>query len=251
MWHRAGRRARGTSERRRERGCGSGTVWTRSSRRGCPASLPSGSSTASIAGTRRCSAAHATMPERPGNGSSSSPSTRIRCAWCAPRRPPNSSGRWRTGSARSGPSARTPCSSWPSRRSSPRCRRRRSCSTVLVDALRASIVVVGEGFRFGHRAAGDVGDPAGAGGRGHGFVVDAVAARGRRAPPGTPRRGSARCSPAGEVAAAAEVLGRPYGLTGTSSWRARSAGGNSAFRRRTSPARSASSSRRTASTRAG
>jgi riboflavin kinase/FMN adenylyltransferase len=84
--------------------------------------------------------------------------------------------------------------------------------TVLVDELRVTVVVVGEGFRFGHRAAGDVATLRELGER-YGFVVDAVPL----AADETDRYSSTRIRAllaAGDVAEAAELLGRPYGITG-------------------------------------
>ncbi len=85
-------------------------------------------------------------------------------------------------------------------------------ATVLVDALHASTVVVGQGFRFGHRAAGDV-TTLGELGERHHFAVDAVDV----VVDAIERFSSSRVRAlvgAGDVAAAADVLGRPYGLTG-------------------------------------
>jgi riboflavin kinase / FMN adenylyltransferase len=85
---------------------------------------------------------------------------------------------------------------------------------VLVEHLHASVVVVGENFRFGHRAAGDVA-LLGRLGRTFGFTVD-----------GSPLVSSGQASPvvsstyirscvdAGDVGAAAVALGRPHRLEG-------------------------------------
>jgi riboflavin kinase/FMN adenylyltransferase len=84
---------------------------------------------------------------------------------------------------------------------------------VLVEHLHASGVVVGENFRFGHRAAGDVGLLERLG-RTFGFTVE-----------GAPLVGSApasvvsstyirSCVDAGDVAEAAAALGRPHRLEG-------------------------------------
>jgi riboflavin kinase/FMN adenylyltransferase len=85
---------------------------------------------------------------------------------------------------------------------------REFCQRVLVDGMGAHGVVVGEGFRFGHRAAGTVDDL-----RAMLAVVDEV-------PP--VKEGDLVCSSskirelvlAGRVDAAATLLGRPYGLAG-------------------------------------
>ncbi len=84
---------------------------------------------------------------------------------------------------------------------------------VLVEHLHASAVVVGENFRFGHKAAGDVGLLERLG-RTFGFTVE-----------GAPLVGSApasvvsstyirSCVDAGDVAEAAAALGRPHRLEG-------------------------------------
>jgi riboflavin kinase/FMN adenylyltransferase len=88
--------------------------------------------------------------------------------------------------------------------------------TVLVRRLHAAAVVVGENFRFGHRAAGDVRLLTELG-RAAGFTVDAVALQ--------PVPGAAGPEPvsssfvrdrvaAGDVAAAGRALGRPHRLDG-------------------------------------
>lgn len=92
---------------------------------------------------------------------------------------------------------------------------------VLVEALHAAVIVVGENFRFGHRAAGDVGLLERLGRR-FGFTVvvpPLVAADQARAADGggeivfssTYIRA---CVAAGDVAAAAAALGRPHRLEG-------------------------------------
>lgn len=82
---------------------------------------------------------------------------------------------------------------------------------VLVDGLHARHVVVGANFRFGNRAAGDVGTLVAAGEAG-GFEVDGVALD------GGPQVWSSTyvrtCLTAGDVEGAAEALGRPYGVIG-------------------------------------
>ena len=84
---------------------------------------------------------------------------------------------------------------------------------VLVDRLHAARVVVGENFRFGHKAAGDVALLAELGeqvrlrgGRG--------AAAGRRGPDHLLRRTSGTCWPPGTSAGAARDLGRPHRVEG-------------------------------------
>jgi riboflavin kinase/FMN adenylyltransferase len=82
---------------------------------------------------------------------------------------------------------------------------------VIVDALHAKGVVVGANFRYGCKAAGDVHDLS-ASGQQHDFVVDAVALD------GGPQVWSSTyvrsCLAAGDVAGAAEALGRPFVVRG-------------------------------------
>jgi riboflavin kinase/FMN adenylyltransferase len=82
---------------------------------------------------------------------------------------------------------------------------------VLVDALHAKAVVVGANFRFGNRAAGDVATLRAAG-EGHDFVVDGVMLD------GGPQVWSStyvrNCLATGDVAGAAEALGRPFTVHG-------------------------------------
>ena len=82
---------------------------------------------------------------------------------------------------------------------------------VLVGALHTRAVVVGEGFHFGHRAAGDV-DLLTRRGRGAGFTVEVVP------PVGEASRWSSTLVrsyvTAGQVAAAAAILGRPHEVPG-------------------------------------
>jgi riboflavin kinase/FMN adenylyltransferase len=83
---------------------------------------------------------------------------------------------------------------------------------VLADRLHAAAVVVGANFRFGHRAAGDVGLLRELGER-HGFTVEEVEEQADAAD----RFSSTRTRDlllAGEVGAAAAVLGRPYAIEG-------------------------------------
>lgn len=83
---------------------------------------------------------------------------------------------------------------------------------VLVDALSTSVVVVGVDFQFGARASGNVKSLRALGSL-FGFEVDAVEVKADS----TARLSSSRVREllaAGEVAAAAEILGRPHGVTG-------------------------------------
>lgn len=95
---------------------------------------------------------------------------------------------------------------------------------VLVERLHAAAVVVGENFRFGHRAAGDVSLLAQLGHR-FGFTVvvpPPVTAAGVAGPAAPASRSDITfsstyirsCVAAGDVAAAAEALGRPHRLEG-------------------------------------
>ena len=83
---------------------------------------------------------------------------------------------------------------------------------VLVEALHAAVVVVGDNFRFGHRAAGDVALLEGLG-RSFGFTVEDA--------PLVSEDGLVfsstyirSCVDAGDVRAAAAALGRPHRLAG-------------------------------------
>jgi riboflavin kinase/FMN adenylyltransferase len=82
---------------------------------------------------------------------------------------------------------------------------------VLVDTLHAQVAVVGANFRYGNRAAGDVACLAEFGSR-HGFEVEGIALD------GGPQVWSSTyvrtCLAAGDVAGAAEALGRPYAVRG-------------------------------------
>ena len=88
-------------------------------------------------------------------------------------------------------------------------------ATYLLEGLRPAAVVVGENFRFGHRARGDVAllrrlcEP-------RGVLVEGIALDG--AGDGTGRVWSStyvrRCLADGDVAAAAEALGRPFTVRG-------------------------------------
>lgn len=83
---------------------------------------------------------------------------------------------------------------------------------VLVEPLRASMVVVGGNFRFGSKAAGDVAMLTEAG-RAQDFGVEGLALD------GGPQVWSSTyirtCLAAGDVEGAAEALGRPYSVVGT------------------------------------
>lgn len=83
---------------------------------------------------------------------------------------------------------------------------------VLVEALHAFAVVVGANFRFGNRAAGDVAALRTVG-ESAGFIVEAMELD------GGPQVWSSTyirtCLAAGDVAGAAEALGRPYAVRGT------------------------------------
>ena len=82
---------------------------------------------------------------------------------------------------------------------------------VLVDALHAQVAVVGANFRYGNRAAGDVACLADFG-DGHDFAVEGIPLD------GGPQVWSSTyvrtCLAAGDVAGAAEALGRPYAVRG-------------------------------------
>ncbi|MDO8731619.1 MAG: bifunctional riboflavin kinase/FAD synthetase [Actinomycetota bacterium] len=82
---------------------------------------------------------------------------------------------------------------------------------VLVGTLRAKAVVVGENFRFGHRAAGTVETLREAGIR-HGFVVHQVGLAADQEPWSSTRVRKAITD--GDIAEATRVLGREYELTG-------------------------------------
>lgn len=82
---------------------------------------------------------------------------------------------------------------------------------VLVDALHAHAVAVGENFRFGARAAGDVATLRELGNV-HGFAVEALTLDGGEHPwSSTAVR---QCLAAGNVTGAAEILGRLHTVTG-------------------------------------
>lgn len=82
---------------------------------------------------------------------------------------------------------------------------------VLVQSLRAAAVVVGANFRFGNRASGDVATLREAGER-HGFTVEGIPLDGG---PQVWSSTYVRMSlAAGDVAGAAEALGRPYAVRG-------------------------------------
>lgn len=82
---------------------------------------------------------------------------------------------------------------------------------VLVDGLHAATVVVGANFRFGHRAAGDVATLRETGAR-YGFTAEGIPLDGG---PQVWSSTYVRMSlAAGDVAGAAEALGRPYAVRG-------------------------------------
>ena len=82
---------------------------------------------------------------------------------------------------------------------------------VLVDALHAEVVVVGANFRFGHRASGDVATLREVG-EGRGFTAEGIPLDGG---PQVWSSTYVRMSlAAGDVAGAAEALGRPYAVRG-------------------------------------
>jgi riboflavin kinase/FMN adenylyltransferase len=82
---------------------------------------------------------------------------------------------------------------------------------VLVDVLHAAAVVVGANFRFGHRAAGDVATLRETGER-YGFTAEGIPLDGG---PQVWSSTYVRMSlAAGDVAGAAEALGRPYAVRG-------------------------------------
>ncbi|CAM3209448.1 bifunctional riboflavin kinase/FAD synthetase [Stackebrandtia soli] len=83
---------------------------------------------------------------------------------------------------------------------------------LLVGRLHAAKVVVGENFRFGHRAAGDV-DMLAQLGKTFGFEVETVGLAGSESTVFSSTYVRARVD-AGDVAAAAEALGRPHRVTG-------------------------------------
>jgi riboflavin kinase/FMN adenylyltransferase len=84
--------------------------------------------------------------------------------------------------------------------------------TVLVDVLHAAAVVVGANFRFGNKAAGDVALLRAVGEQ-RGFAAEGVELE------GGPQVWSSTyvrtCLATGDVAGAAEALGRPFTVTGT------------------------------------
>jgi riboflavin kinase/FMN adenylyltransferase len=83
---------------------------------------------------------------------------------------------------------------------------------VLVERLHASAVVVGENFRFGHKAAGTVESLAELGRR-FGFTVEGLSLVGASEAPYSSTY-IRSCVAAGDVAAAATALGRPHQLDG-------------------------------------
>jgi riboflavin kinase/FMN adenylyltransferase len=83
---------------------------------------------------------------------------------------------------------------------------------VLVDCLHAATVVVGANFRFGSRASGDVATLRALGAT-SGFTVDGLPLDG--GPMVWSSTYIRQCLAAGDVAGAAEALGRPYAVRGT------------------------------------
>ncbi len=83
---------------------------------------------------------------------------------------------------------------------------------VLVGALGAAAVVVGANFRFGSRAAGDVATLEELGAE-HGFTVEGIPLDG--GPMVWSSTYVRTCLATGDVAGAAEALGRPYAVRGT------------------------------------
>jgi riboflavin kinase/FMN adenylyltransferase len=86
---------------------------------------------------------------------------------------------------------------------------------VLVEHLHAAVVVVGDNFRFGHRAAGDV-PLLGQLGRTFGFTVEGapLVSSGTDGDPVVSSTYIRSCVDAGDVAEAARALGRPHRLEG-------------------------------------
>src|SRR5918992_461425 len=84
---------------------------------------------------------------------------------------------------------------------------------VLVGEIGAEAVVVGENFRFGHRAAGDVGD-LGRLMRSYGGEAYAVPVRSENGKAGISSTHIRQRVAGGEVEEAAKLLGRPYVLRG-------------------------------------
>ena len=82
---------------------------------------------------------------------------------------------------------------------------------ILVDALGAAAVVVGANFRFGSRASGDVATLREAGER-YGFTAEGIPLDG--GPMVWSSTYVRTCLAAGDVAGAAEALGRPYAVRG-------------------------------------
>lgn len=85
---------------------------------------------------------------------------------------------------------------------------------VLADGLNAGVVVVGAAFRFGARAAGTV-DTLRTEGAEHGFTVDAVEIVGDRDDEPWSSTAARSAIAAGDVVAAARILGRPHSVAGT------------------------------------
>ena len=85
-------------------------------------------------------------------------------------------------------------------------------ASVLLGALHARLVVVGEDFRFGHHRTGNVASLSELGDA-HGFAVEVVPLVGGQAPLSSTR--IRQMVAAGDVEAAAAALGRPHEVRGT------------------------------------
>ncbi|MFT4231479.1 MAG: bifunctional riboflavin kinase/FAD synthetase [Leucobacter sp.] len=91
----------------------------------------------------------------------------------------------------------------------------RFVSDVLVDRLRARRIVMGAGFRFGHRGAGD-GELLHELGERYGFASEVLELVGEGDPAGMVSSSRIReAAMSGDVEAAARMLGRPLGVRGT------------------------------------
>ena len=82
---------------------------------------------------------------------------------------------------------------------------------VIVEQLHGALVIVGENFRFGHKAAGDLNFLRAAGER-HGFDVKSLAIVGSDGALSSTR--VRELVAAGDLAGAADVLGRPHEVSG-------------------------------------
>jgi riboflavin kinase / FMN adenylyltransferase len=86
-------------------------------------------------------------------------------------------------------------------------------TTVLVDRLQATKVIVGTNFRFGHKAAGDVVTLSESGER-HGFAIEAVTLLELDGAPISSTELRRRLGEDGDLAWANQALGRPFALAG-------------------------------------